>query len=152
MPILKHKKGLTVIEVLVTLLIVAIIFGMVASIVGFFSRFSTEESQHVRRQEEMRLVMLQIERDIRMSDQRVDVSVPPCFSIGTATVGTLIHRYCFNSETNTLTRNGTIIARSVQFFTIRISNNELVVEVRMLPSPNRRQLSADLRIFLRLQS
>lgn len=149
---LNTKKGVTVIEVLVSLLIVAIIFGMVASIVMFFANFFGDESQYVDRQENMRIVMLQLERDIRMSDQLVDLSTAPCFRIGNATAGTatLMHTYCFHSDSNTISRNNIVVARSVQAFTIRLVNtNELLVEIQMLAGSNRRQLEAELRIFLR---
>jgi prepilin-type N-terminal cleavage/methylation domain-containing protein len=147
---LKSKKGLTVIEVLVTLLIAAIVFGMVASIVGFFSRFYTDENQHINRQENMRILMLQIERDIRMSDQQVNVSVAPCFIIGTGQGSTPIHTYCFDAATGNVTRDGTVIARNVSVFSFNLSSDRaLNIDIKMVPDARGKQLEAVYTIFLR---
>jgi prepilin-type N-terminal cleavage/methylation domain-containing protein len=147
---LKNKQGMTVIEVLVTILIAAIIFGMVASIVGFFSRFYSQESQYVNRQENMRTLMLQIERDIRMSDQEVNLVSAPCYTIGTGTSSTPSHIYCFNSSSGTVSRNGNVIARNVSVFNLTLSSGgALNIDIRMIPDARGKQLEAIYTIFLR---
>lgn len=147
---IKNKKGLTLIEVLVTVLIIAIVFGMVASIVGFFSRFYTDENQHINRQENMRVLMLQIERDIRMSDQQVNVSTAPCFVIGTGQGSTPIHTYCFDSATGNVNRDGIIMARNVSVFNFTLSSDRaLNIDIKMIPDARGKQLEAVYTIFLR---
>lgn len=147
---LRNKQGLTVIEVLVTLLIVAIIFGMVASIVGFFSRFYGDESQHVNRQENMRILMLQIERDIRTSDQEVNLVNAPCYLIGTGDGSTTTHNYCFNSATGVVTRDGNVLARNVSVFTLALSSGgALNIDIKMVHDTRGKQLEAVYTIFLR---
>ena len=151
MRVLKSKKGLTVIEVLVALLVITIIFGMVSSIVGFFSRFYSDESQHINRQENMRVLMLQLERDIRMSDQEVDVTGAPCFVIGTGLGSSPIHTYCFVSASNTVERDGVVLARSVQGFSLNlpVGSRALDIDIQMLPDSRGKQLEANYSIFLR---
>ena len=158
MSIITNKRGLTVIEVLVTVLIVTIIFGMVVSIIGFFSRFYNDENQHINRQENMRLLMLQLERDIRMSDQEVDFGNTPCYVIGTGLSSTPVHTYCFFGEDdsdinkrNTVERNGVIVARNVQGFTLSITTDSrtLVISILMIPDTRNKQLEANYTIFLR---
>lgn len=151
MSTLKSKKGLTVIEVLVTVLIAAIIFGMVASIVGFFSRFFTDESQHVNRQENMRILMLQLERDIRMSNQSVDVSGSPCYVIGAVDGTTAVHTYCFISASNAVERDGIVLALNVQTFSLLLPSGSraLDINIQMIPDSRGKQLEANYTIFLR---
>lgn len=147
---LKNKNGMTVIEVLVTILIAAIIFGMVAGIVGFFSRFYSDESQHVNRQENMRILMLQIERDIRTSDQEVNLASAPCYLIGLGDGSTTSHNYCFNSATGIVTRDGVVLARNVSVFTLALSSGgALNIDIRMVPDSRGKQLEAIYTIYLR---
>jgi prepilin-type N-terminal cleavage/methylation domain-containing protein len=147
---LRSKKGFTLIEVLLTVLIIAIVFGMVASIVGFFSRFYTDENQYIDRQENMRILMLQIERDIRMSDQEVNLSGSPCYIIGTGDSSTPIHTYCFDVSTQVVTRNGTVVANNVSVFTFSLSSDRaLNIDIKMVPDLRGKQLEAVYTIFLR---
>ena len=45
-----NRKGFTLIELVITMLVLVIVFGMLASIVGFATRFYSDESSQVHRQ------------------------------------------------------------------------------------------------------
>lgn len=150
MKYLKNRKGFTLIEVMLAILIVAIIFGMIASIVGFFSRFYSDESQYINRQENMRILMLQLERDIRMSDQATNLNSSPCYLIGTGSGSTTSNTYCFDVTTNVVTRNGNVVARNISVFNLSLSGDRaLDIDIKMIPDARGKQLEAVYTLFLR---
>jgi prepilin-type N-terminal cleavage/methylation domain-containing protein len=147
MRLLKSKKGLTLVEVIVTVFIAAIVFGMVASIVGFFSGFFGDETQQINRQENMRILILNMEKDIRTSDQMIDFS-GDCYIIGLGDGTTTSHEYCFlNGE---VTRDGVVIARNVATFTLTTTDgSRIIVDIRMIPDSRGIQVEASYTIYLR---
>lgn len=150
MKYLKNRQGFTLIEVMLALAIIVIIFGMIASIVGFFSRFYTDESIYIDRQRNMRVLMLQIERDIRMSDQEVNLNSAPCYVIGAGDGSTSTHTYCFDVTTNIVTRDGNVMARNVSVLNLSLSSDQaLSIDIKMIPDARGIQLEAVYTIFLR---
>lgn len=150
MIVLRNKNGVTFVEVLTALFIIVIIFGMVASIIGFFSSFYGDENQQLNRQENMRILMLQIEKDIRTSDQEVNLASAPCYLIGTGDGATSSHNYCFNISTGVVTRDGAVLARNVSIFTLTLSSGgALNIDIRMIPDSRGKQLEAIYTIYLR---
>ncbi len=147
MRLLKSKKGLTLVEVIVTVFIAAIVFGMIASIVGFFSGFFGDETQQLDRQENMRILILNMEKDIRTSDQMIDFS-GPCYVIGLGDGTTTSHTYCFtNGE---VTRDSVIIARNVATFNLTTTNgSRIIVDIKMIPDSRGKQIEASYTIYLR---
>lgn len=63
---MKNKqKGFTLIELVITMLVLVIVFGMLAGLVGFATRFYSDESSQVNRQETLRLLAVTFEKDVR---------------------------------------------------------------------------------------
>ena len=144
-----NKKGMTLIEVLVTVLIAAIIMGMLASIFGFFANFYTSESRQVDRQENMRILLLNLEKDIRMSDQSVNLT-GPCYVIGLGSDSTPTHQYCFDLASGVVTRNGNVLARGVRTFILSTTDSTFIsVNIEMIPDGDRKQVKAEYTIYLR---
>jgi len=149
MRVLLNKKGLTLIEILVTVLIAAIIMGMIASIFGFFARFYTSENRQVNRQENMRILLLNLEKDIRMSDQEVDLT-GTCYIIGSGADSTPSHEYCFDNINKIVSRNGNILARGVDIFTLKTTDDSYIaVNIQMIPDGDRKLVKATYTIYLR---
>lgn len=145
---IKNKQGLTLVEILVTVLILAIILGMIASIVGFFSNFYSDESQYINRQENMRILMLNLEKDIRMSDQQVNLS-DTCYIIGLGGGSTSSHTYCLTS--GNITRDGTIIAKNIGTFQLTTNTDGTIinVDIKMIPDTRGKEVKALYTIYLR---
>lgn len=145
---IKNKQGLSLVEILVTILIMAIVLGMVASIIGFFSGFFGDETQQLNRQENMRILIINLEKDIRTSDQRINFS-GTCHIIGQGAASTSTNTYCFNN--GQVTRNGVILARNVATFrlTTTTSGDRINVTIKMIPDSRGVQIEAVYPIFLR---
>ena len=144
-----NKKGMTLIEVLVTVLIAAIIMGMIASIFGFFANFYTSESRQVDRQENMRILLLNLEKDIRMSDQEVDLD-GTCYIIGSGADSTPSHEYCFDNINKIVSRNGNVLARGVDIFTLETTDDsDIAVNIQMITDGDRKLVKATYTIYLR---
>jgi len=149
MRVVLNKRGMTLIEVLITVLIAAIIMGMIASIFGFFANFYTSESRQVNRQENMRILLLNLEKDIRMSDQSVNLT-GPCYVIGLGVDATPTHEYCFDSANGVVTRNGNVLARGVSTFMLTTTDSTFIeVDIEMIPDGDRKQVKAEYTIYLR---
>lgn len=145
---LRDRKGFTLVEVIVTVFIVAIVLGMVASIIGFFSGFFGDENQYLDRQQSMRVLMLNIEKDIRTSDQSINFDEVACKVIGQGDAGTPINTYCF--ENGEVRRNGELVARNVEIFNLTETDGRVVnLNIRMESDSSRKQVEATLTIYLR---
>ena len=98
-----NRKGFTLIELVITMLVLVIVFGMLASIVGFATRFYSDESSQVHRQEALRLFAVNFEKDIRhvveheLYFEASDVGGIKTFNLGEPASANLI-TYTFNSN------------------------------------------------------
>ena len=67
-----NKKGFTLIELIIAMLIIVIVFGILANFVGFASRFYSDESSQVVSQESIRILSLSFEKDVRKMAEKAD--------------------------------------------------------------------------------
>ena len=67
---LKNKRGFTLIEVLVVLLITSILLGVIYLVFNQSVSTFTKEESRVENQQSLRQAALVIEKDIRESDQQ----------------------------------------------------------------------------------
>lgn len=96
------QKGFTLIELVITMLVLVIVFGMLAGLVGFATRFYSDESSQVHRQESLRLFAVTFEKDVRRFVEHQDYFlVTVSGNVTSYTLGdtstTNIVRYDFNS-------------------------------------------------------
>lgn len=143
---LRNKKGLTLIEVVVTVAVVTIVFSMLATIVSFFVRFNRDENSALDNQENMRLLVLQLERDIRHSNQEGIQEVSGCYLITYGDVSATEITYCFNS--NQVTRNGTVLGRDISEFSLT-NTNPIKVLVRSVDDTRGNNVEVSASIYLR---
>lgn len=149
---IKDRRGLTVIESMFAILIFAIVSGMIVGIVSFFNSFYVGENSSLNRQENIQVLMVNLERDIRFSDQNIDFSNSGsgCYVIGTPGV-LASNTYCFSS--NQVSRNGTVIARQINTFTLTTSNSsEINVVVETMADSRGQTVQASFTIYLRQAS
>jgi len=118
---LKGKKGFTLIELVITFMIVVIVFGVLASLVGFSTEFFRDENSQVATQESLRLVAVNFEKDVRRYalDSTKVTQIGSCYTLG-ATV-----TYCYNANKE-VTRNDVVIAEGVSSFTLTLSNSSYI--------------------------
>ena len=121
---MKNKKGFTLIEVVVTLVILVLLLGVVAGTTVLTQQFSTGEHSRVQLQNEVRIALAYIDSDVRASNQ-IAVADTACFILIS---GTHV-RYCLVGDE--LTRNGQPIAANLTDFTYTIdtSSGTLIVSL-----------------------
>ena len=119
---IKGKKGFTLIELVITFLIVVIVFGILSSLVGFSTEFFRDENSQVATQESLRLVAVNFEKDVRryaLDSTKVTQS-GSCYTLGTSVT------YCYVSADKEVTRNGVVIAEGVSSFTLTLTNSSFI--------------------------
>lgn len=103
-----HKsKGFTLIELVITFLIVVIVYGILANFVGFSTKFYKDESSEVINQEALRVLSVSFEKDVRKLVERADfINISESGSIRTFTLGD-------QSTANIIVYNYNIIEKKV---------------------------------------
>ena len=113
-----NRKGFTLIELVITMLVLVIVFGMLASIVGFATRFYSDESSQVHRQEALRLFAVNFEKDIRhvveheLYFETSDIGGIKTFNLGEPSSAAVI-TYTFNSAQGKVYRTQNAITSTV---------------------------------------
>ncbi len=108
------KKGFTLIELVITMLIVVIVFGILANLVGFSTTFFRDENTQVANQTGLRQVAVTFEKDIRkhaLNQSQISV-IGSCYTLGGAIT------YCHDIANQSITRNSVTVARDIQTFTV----------------------------------
>jgi prepilin-type N-terminal cleavage/methylation domain-containing protein len=146
MKMIREKKGFTLIEIMVTIIILTIVFGMLATLVSFFARFYRDENSQLDRQENMRLLLVLLEKDVRMSNQSVDFS-GTCYVIGTDDQVASQVEYCVSGEQ--VVREGVVVAREIDTFELISTNDFIDVNIQAIPDSRGKVLEVSSRIFLR---
>ena len=107
-------KGFTLIELIITMLIVVIVFGILANLVGFSTKFFTDENTAVANQTGLRQVAVTFEKDVRR--YALDATM---FSVsGTCTTLGSTVTYCHDVANRTITRNSVVVAKGIEAFNI----------------------------------
>ena len=144
---------MTLVEVIVAVLVLMIMFVMVFGIFNFFSRFLFVENQRVNIHENMRAIMMQLELDIRRSDQSIDVTASPCYHIGSENDVSVRKTYCFDAMNQTVERNERVVAQNVKMFSLDLLEEEnqrhVLVNIIMKTNPQREEVKSNLKLLLR---
>jgi prepilin-type N-terminal cleavage/methylation domain-containing protein len=147
---LKNKKGFTLIEVIVTVMILSVVFAMLATIVSFFSKFNRDENSALNNQESMRLLVIQVEKDIRMSDQTFNPDTGlNCDTIGTDNVDAKKTEYCFDETTQVVTRDGNVIAEEIFNFQLEELGSAINVDIESIEDTRGNMVDISTTIYLR---
>lgn len=110
-----NRKGFTLIELVITMLIVVIVFGILANLVGFSTTFFRDENTQVANQTALRQVAVTFEKDVRryaLKSSMISQSGEWCTSLDTAVT------YCYVVADQTITRNGVVVANKIDAFTV----------------------------------
>lgn len=116
------SKGFTLIELVIAFMIIVIVFGVLANLVGFSTKFFKDENTQVATQASLRLVAVNFEKDVRryaLSSTLITQN-SNCYILGTTVT------YCYISANKEITRNGNVIAEGVANFTLTLTNSSYI--------------------------
>lgn len=137
---IRNRKGFTLIEIVITMLIVVIVFGILANLVGFSTTFFRDENTQVANQTALRQVAVTFEKDVRR--YALDATM---FSVsGTCTTLGSTVTYCHDVANQTITRNGVIVAKGIQTLKIDASVTTKV-HLYLLTKPDSRNQTSDIK-------
>ena len=142
---IKDKKGFTLIEIVVALLITGIVLTAVYFVFIKSHNINQEQQRFIEAQDALRIGGLQIESDIRRSSQSIDIEKhDACYHLIDKTdLKTTI--YCI--ENDTLTRNGVTLIDRIN--SIDISKNSQYIDIEHKAQYNAKQVTHEMNIFLR---
>jgi len=140
--VLKNKKGITLVEILVATTVLLLVLGMVTSIITFSSRFFSDEDSQLIAQENMRILAVLLDKDIRSSDQTITQD-NNCTTIGQSV------EYCINGFD--VSRNSSVVAKGIATFDIILSINSNFVDILIESLPDKRSkvIRFSSRVYLR---
>lgn len=144
------KKGFTLIEVVVTMMIVVMVFGVLANLVGFSTKFFRDESTQVANQESLRLIAVYFEKDARMlistnNDLTFD-SITNCYSLGSSTIVT----YCLDA--NSILRNGVEIGEGIAIFDVVNDIANSAIHLEIISIPDNRNITIEITYMIRIRT
>lgn len=146
--ILKNKKGFTLIELVVVIFVIVIVFGLVAGMVGFSTRFFRDENTQVMSQESLRLIAVDFEKDIRRSTgfERIDDNN---FLVKEVSSG-LDVTYTLTNDFRVL-RNGALIGERIQVFdpSIEDEGSSILLTIESRPDGRNKVNQIEFRIYIR---
>ncbi len=137
----KDKKGFTLIELIIVIALITIISAGVVGIVIFSTDFFKSEDSDIVRQENVRIVTVNFEKDVRKSNQEV-VQADGCVNVNTV-------EYCLTN--NIIYRDGIQLAKNISLFDIDIAVDGSFLDLLVVSTPNDEgdEVSAETRIYLR---
>lgn len=158
----KNKKGFTLIELLITMLVLSTVFGIVAGFIGFATTFYKDESNEVKRQEDLRLFTVSFEKDIRRLVehqtyfQSTEISGIKTFVLGDpASINKVT--YVFNSSegkvykiVNSVTSTVALDIQNVDVTLDTSSNPFILISVLGKPDGRSDQNEIEVIVYLRL--
>lgn len=117
---MKDKRGFTLIEVIITLAVMAAVGLLAFSLFGQGFNLYTAESKSAEMQQSMRLILSDITNKVRLTSES-DISV----SENTLTVDD----YVYSFDGTRIIRNSTEVATSVTAFDVSITNGLLEIRI-----------------------
>jgi len=156
---LKKQKGFTLIELVLTFMIVVMVFGVLSTLVSLSTRFFTDENTQVFSQEALRIVTVNFEKDLRKY-----VTTSDFFTKNTSTTSHVYVlgdnatsnkvTYTYDTNTNEIYRDSVLIASNVASFDVSIVLSSVpYVDLTIISIPDNRGITneIDLTIYLRIE-
>jgi len=137
----KNKKGFTLIELIIVIALIAIISAGMVGIVVFSTDFFASEDSDIIRQENVRIVTINFEKDVRKSNQEV-LEINGCINVNSID-------YCLSD--NAIYRDGIKLAGYISLFDIDIDGDGSFLDLLVVSTPNDEgdEVSTKTRIYLR---
>jgi prepilin-type N-terminal cleavage/methylation domain-containing protein len=145
------KKGMTLVEVLIALLVTGIILSAVYFMFVRITIMNKEQQEYVQAQDGVRNVMLLIEKDIRTSSQHILLKeLDGCYNLSDLEKPDSTEDISYCIEDGKFSRNDQVIVDGVD--NLIMSTNNFYIEVSINSKFGRRELNHEKKIYLRSAS
>lgn len=159
---MKNKKGFTLIELIITMMVLGVVLSILTGIVSFATTFFRDESSQVNRQESLRIIAVNFEKDIRklVEHQTFFESIVSgnlkTYNLGDLTTANIV-TYVFNDSEGKIYRtfNGVTSEVAVDIEDVNItldSTGNPFIQIIIIGKPDGRGTTneVDVKVFLRL--
>lgn len=123
-----NEKGITLMELILALSLVSIILTLIASFYHFGALSFSNESVRSSNQQNMRLVMNDITKEIRNADASSTITVDQESS--TITIGEIV----FKLQDNTIMKDSKVLMDNVSQFAVSMNGNSIIIEIKSTPT------------------
>lgn len=117
---MKDRRGLTLIEVIITLAVMGAVGLLAFSLFGQGFKLYTAESESAELQEDMRLVLSEITNKVRLTDET---------GISVSENKLTVDDYVYSFDGTRIIRNSSEIATSIAVFDVSITNSLLEIRI-----------------------
>lgn len=117
---MKDRRGLTLIEVIITLAVMGAVGLLAFSLFGQGFKLYTAESESAELQEDMRLVLSDITNKVRLTDET---------GISVLENKLTVDDYVYSFDGTRIIRNSSEIATSIAVFDVSITNSLLEIRI-----------------------
>lgn len=148
---LNNKKGFTLLELVIAMFILIVVLGIVNAIVLFSTDFLMDEDSQLVNQSNVRILYVQLEKDIRkfgVPEATVFNATDSCYTLGTSP-STIV--YCYNATGNFVTRAGTVLATNIESFDVVKAAGSYSIDLNIVSDFDDRNQNniIDVRLYLR---
>lgn len=139
------RKGFTLIELIITMLIIVIVFGILANLIGFSTKFFRDENTQIANQTALRQIAVTFEKDIRrhaLDSSQIVVS-GSCYTLG-ATV-----TYCYDNVNKTITRNSVVVAEGIEIFSVVFDSLKVNLDIKTIYDSRNQFIRINYDVYFR---
>lgn len=116
-----NRKGFTLIELMIALIVFSIIGVGLTTVFASGLRFYADEKSQVENQQSLTQFSISLENDIRKS--KAASKTLNCLNL-TQNNNSVV-AYCYNSLSKSITRNTSEVAQNISTFTVTVSSNQI---------------------------
>lgn len=139
------RKGFTLIELIITMLIIVIVFGILANLIGFSTKFFRDENTQIANQTALRQIAVTFEKDIRryaLDSSQIVVS-GSCHTLG-ATI-----TYCYDNVNKTITRNSVVVAEGIEIFSVVFDSLKVNLDIKTIYDSRNQFIRINYDVYFR---
>lgn len=116
-----NRKGFTLLELMIALIVFSIIGVGLTTVFASGLRFYADEKSQVENQQSLTQFSISLENDIRKS--KAASKTLNCLNL-TQNNNSVV-AYCYNSLSKSITRNTSEVAQNISTFTVTVSSNQI---------------------------
>ena len=146
---INSRKGFTLIELVITMLVLVIVFGILANLVGFSTKFFRNENTQVANQTALRQVAVNFEKDVRRYALNASLITgsTSCPALGDPVVVT----YCYDLTTKVISRNGVSVAEGIEVFLVNTDAAKVNLYIKTINDSRNQFVEIEYDVYFRTE-